>query len=180
MRCSTLGLDRAGRHRRKRARAERPSTWLRLSPAAARARKFWRIGSRYVLALGPFNALAQARFRASQGASEQLMGETQRAWFLDTTESPDARIFKIWGNEVLPDAEAHRPHVGHAGARCTAPEDHAFGGRLGRLSRTSAAALPTELALLTNVVIVSGDLHCFFAGTPYAGDDPSQSASWSS
>src|ERR1041384_7678056 len=27
---------------------------------------------------------------------------------------------------------------------------------------------------LDNVVIVSGDLHCFFAGTPYADEDPEQ------
>jgi alkaline phosphatase D len=36
------------------------------------------------------------------------------------------------------------------------------------------AALLGELSKLENVVIVSGDLHCFFAGTPYAGDDPNQ------
>jgi alkaline phosphatase D len=36
------------------------------------------------------------------------------------------------------------------------------------------AALLSELAKLGNVVIVSGDLHCFLAGTPYLADDPSQ------
>ena len=37
--------------------------------------EFSRIGSRYVLALDPFNALAKAAYQASSGASEQLMAQ---------------------------------------------------------------------------------------------------------
>ncbi|MEI9948674.1 MAG: alkaline phosphatase D family protein [Pseudomonadota bacterium] len=64
-----------------------------------KSEEFSRIGSRYVLALSPFSALAKARFLASHGASEQLMGSAQRAWFLKTMKA-STRTFKIWGNEI--------------------------------------------------------------------------------
>jgi alkaline phosphatase D len=134
--------------------------------------EFSRIGSRYVLALGPFNALAKAAFQASSGASEQLMGATQRAWFLDTMKA-STRTFKVWGNEVC-----MMPRHIDLSAVTLAPEAL-------RIKITISAedwdgfpnereALLSELAALDNVVIVSGDLHCFFAGTPYANDDPTK------
>src|SRR6478609_2587788 len=64
-----------------------------------KSEEFSRVGSRYVLALRPFNALAKARFEASKGASERLMGAEQRAWFLDTMKA-STRTFKVWGSEV--------------------------------------------------------------------------------
>jgi len=132
--------------------------------------EFSRVGSRYVLALGPFEALAKARFRASNGASEQLMGATQRAWFLDTMKA-STRTFKIWGSEVCLMAK----HVDLSPVTLAPAE-------LRQKITISAEdwdgfpnernALLRELAELGNVVVVSGDLHCFFAGTPYADDDP--------
>ncbi len=134
--------------------------------------EFSRIGSRYVLALGPFNALAKAAYKASSGASEQLMGAAQRAWFLDTMKA-STRTFKVWGNEVC-----MMPRHIDLSAITLAPEAL-------RIKITISAedwdgfpnereALLNELSALDNVVIVSGDLHCFFAGTPYASDDPSK------
>jgi alkaline phosphatase D len=134
--------------------------------------EFSRIGSRYVLALGPFNALAKAAFQASKGASEQLMGSAQRAWFLDTMKA-STRTFKVWGNEVC-----MMPRHIDLSANTLAPEAL-------RIKITISAedwdgfpnernALLSELAALDNVVIVSGDLHCFFAGTPFANDDPTK------
>jgi alkaline phosphatase D len=134
--------------------------------------EFSKIGSRYVLALGPFNALAKAAFQASSGASEQLMGATQRAWFLDTMKA-STRTFKVWGNEIC-----MMPRHIDLSANKLAPEAL-------RIKITISAedwdgfpnereALLSELAALDNVVIVSGDLHCFFAGTPFASEDPSK------
>ena len=137
-----------------------------------KSEEFARIGSRYVLALKPFNALAKARFRASKGESEQLMGATQRAWFLETMKA-STRTFKIWGNEVcLMPRHIDLTPVTLVPATlrqkiCISAED--WDG-----FPNERAALLSELGKLKNVVIVSGDLHCFFAGTPYAGDDPSQ------
>jgi len=137
-----------------------------------KSEEFSRIGSRYVIALSPFLALAKARFRASKGASEQLMGAEQRAWFLETMKA-STRTFKIWGSEVclMPrHIDLTKVSIAPAALRqkvsISAEDWDGF--------PNERAALLSELAQLDNVVIVSGDLHCFFAGTPYSGDDPSQ------
>ncbi|HEY3664609.1 MAG TPA: alkaline phosphatase D family protein, partial [Polyangiaceae bacterium] len=134
--------------------------------------EFSRIGSRYVLALGPFNALAKAAFQASKGASEQLMGAEQRAWFLDTMKA-STRTFKVWGSEVclMPrhidlSANTLAPAALRTKITISAEDWDGF--------PNEREALLSELAKLGNVVLVSGDLHCFFAGTPYASEDPTQ------
>jgi alkaline phosphatase D len=134
--------------------------------------EFSRIGSRYVVALEPFEALAQAKYQASKGASERLMGSEQRAWFLDTMKA-STRTFKVWGNEICMMSR----HIDLTPVSLAPPELRQ------RISISAEdwdgfpnerSALLSELAALDNVIIVSGDLHCFFAGTPYAGDDPKQ------
>jgi alkaline phosphatase D len=134
--------------------------------------EFSRIGSRYVLALSPFNALAKAKFRATQGASEQLMGATQREWFLNTMKT-STRTFKIWGNEVCM-MPRHIDLTNVTIAPATFRQKIAISAEDWDGFPNERDALLKELAQLDNVVIVSGDLHCFFAGTPYANDDPSQ------
>ncbi|MEP7050323.1 MAG: alkaline phosphatase D family protein [Pseudomonadota bacterium] len=134
--------------------------------------EFSRIGSRYVVALAPFNALAKAAFEASSGASEQLMGKAQRAWFLKTMKA-STRTFKVWGSEVC-----FMPRHVDLSTVTLAPE--ALRTKISISAEdwdgfpNERQALLTELAKLDNVVIVSGDLHCFFAGTPYLPDDSSQ------
>ncbi len=137
-----------------------------------KSEEFSRIGSRYVVALEPFEALAKSKFQSSAGASEQLMGRAQRAWFLDTMKA-STRTFKVWGNEVcLMPRHIDLTQVSLAPANLrqkisiSAEDWDGF--------PNERAALLGELAALDNVVIVSGDLHCFFAGTPYANDDPKQ------
>jgi alkaline phosphatase D len=134
--------------------------------------EFSRIGSRYVVALEPFEALAKSKYLASKGASEQLMGSEQRAWFLDTMKA-STRTFKVWGNEICMMSR----HIDLTPVLLAPPELRQ------RISISAEdwdgfpnerAALLSELSALDNVVIVSGDLHCFFAGTPYANDDPKQ------
>ena len=137
-----------------------------------KSQEFSRIGSRYVLALGPFNALAKARFQASLGASERLMGVEQRAWFLDTLKA-STRTFKIWGSEVclMP---RHIDLTPVTLAPATLRQKIGISAEDWDGFPNERAALLSELSKLDNVVIVSGDLHCFFAGTPYANDDPEQ------
>ncbi|MEI9938810.1 MAG: alkaline phosphatase D family protein [Pseudomonadota bacterium] len=137
-----------------------------------KSEEFSRVGSRYVLALAPFNALAKARFQATDGASERLMGATQRAWFLKTMKA-STRTFKIWGNEVCL-MQRHIDLTPVTLAPATLRQKISISAEDWDGFPNERAALLTELAKLKNVVIVSGDLHCFFAGTPYAGDDPSQ------
>ena len=130
-----------------------------------KSQQFSRIGARYVVAVGPFEALAQKEWLASDGASERLMGDTQRAWFLKTI-SKSTRTFKIWGSEV-----ALQPRRIDLTGFTAAPAE------LQTLISVSAEdwdgfpnerrALLQELSNAGNVVILSGDLHSFFAGTPY-------------
>jgi alkaline phosphatase D len=134
--------------------------------------EFSRIGSRYVVALDPFNALAKSKYQASNGASEQLMGAEQRAWFLRTMQA-STRTFKIWGNEVCFMAR----HI-DLGPVTLAPD--ALRVKISISAEdwdgfpNEREALLGELSALDNVVIVSGDLHCFFAGTPYSSADPTK------
>jgi len=136
-----------------------------------KAQQFTRIGSRYVVALGPFEALAQKRWQASKGASERLMGKEQRAWFLKTMQD-STRTFKLWGSEV-----ALQPRHIDLSAIPAAPD--ALRQKLSISAEdwdgfpNERRALLKELAAAGNVVILSGDLHSFFAGTPYvaAGDE---------
>ena len=134
--------------------------------------EFSRIGSRYVVALEPFLALAKSKFQASDGASERLMGSDQRAWFLSTMKA-STRTFKVWGNEVclMP---RHVDLTPIALAPAALRQKIAISAEDWDGFPNERAALLSELSGLDNVVIVSGDLHCFFAGTPYAGDDPEQ------
>jgi alkaline phosphatase D len=134
--------------------------------------EFSRIGSRYVVALEPFEALAKSKYLASKGVSEQLMGSEQRAWFLDTMKA-STRTFKVWGSEIC----VMSRHIDLTPVTLAPPE-------LRQRMTISAedwdgfpnerTALLSELSALDNVVIVSGDLHCFLAGTPYVNDDPKQ------
>ena len=134
--------------------------------------EFSHIGSRYVVALGPFNALAKSKFQATAGASERLMGDAQRAWFLDTM-SASTRTFKVWGNEVC----FMSRHVDLT-QLTLAPESLRIKISISAEDwdgfPNEREALLSELAPLGNVVIVSGDLHCFFAGTPFSAEDPNK------
>ena len=134
--------------------------------------EFSRIGSRYVVAVGPFNALAKSKYQASNGASEQLMGADQRQWFLDTMKA-STRTFKIWGNEVC----FQQRHIDLTPVTL-APENLRIKIQISAEDwdgfPNEREALLQELAPLGNVIIVSGDLHCFFAGTPFSSADPTQ------
>ena len=134
--------------------------------------EFSRVGSRYFVAQAPFEALAAARLRESDGASENLMGSEQRAWFLDTLKA-STRTFKVWGSEIAFMAK----HLDLTGFGAAPPE---LRQRLGLTAEdwdgfpNERRALLRELAEVENVVVLAGDLHCFFAGTPYDPSDESR------
>lgn len=132
--------------------------------------EFSRVGSRYVVAVGPFEALAKKLEHDSKGKSELVMGKAQRQWFLDTVRS-STRTFKVWGSEIAFQSR----HIDLTDIDSVPAE-------LRQLISISAEdwdgfpnerrALLAELAEAGNVVILSGDLHCFFAGTPCLQDAP--------
>jgi alkaline phosphatase D len=122
-------------------------------------------GSRYLVAEAPFRALAAEAFARTEGASERIMGEEQRAWFLDAMLA-STRTWKVWGNEygLMQKAIDLSPVT-------IAPE----GLRQRIVINTDdwdgvpneRNALLEALAPVENLVVVTGDLHSFFAGTPY-------------
>ncbi len=131
--------------------------------------EFSRVGSRYFVAQAPFEALAAAKFRESDGESENLMGTAQRAWFLDTFRA-STRTFKVWGSQI-----ALMPkHLDLTGLSVAPLE---LRQRIG-LTAEDWDGFPNERRALfrglegvKNLVVLAGDLHCFFAGTPYDSSD---------
>ena len=133
-----------------------------------KSQQFTRIGARYVVAVGPFEALAKKLWDESKGKSEQLMGATQRAWFLKTVQE-SKRTFKLWGSEIALQSRhidlsniAAAPDALRTKLSISAEDWDGF--------PNERRALLKELADAGNVVILSGDLHSFFAGTPYVAD----------
>jgi alkaline phosphatase D len=134
--------------------------------------QFSRVGARYVLAAAPFAAYARKRFEESDGQSENLMGDEQRAWFLDTLRR-STRTFKVWGSEVaflsrqidLSRIPLVPPEL-RTKIQISAEDWDGF--------PNERAALLAELSEIGDVLILSGDLHCFFAATPYLPERPDE------
>jgi alkaline phosphatase D len=134
-----------------------------------KSQQFSRVGARYVVALGPYEALANKKWQASKGQSERLMGTAQREWFLKTLHD-STRTFKIWGSEL-----ALQPrHIDLSEITAAPPE---LRTKIGISAEdwdgcpNERRALLKELAAAGNALILSGDLHSFFAGTPYVEGD---------
>jgi alkaline phosphatase D len=128
------------------------------------------MGSRYLVSERPFRALALQKFVASDGASESLMGPSQRAWFIETLKASD-RTWKVWGNEYT-----LMQRVIDLRGVTIAPEQ--FQVRIVLTAEDWDGApnerdrLLDELRDVQNLVVFTGDLHAVFAGTPYpAGDE---------
>ncbi len=123
------------------------------------------VGSRYLVAEGPFRALAALRAKASDGESERLMGDEQRRWFLDTMKG-STRTWKLWGNEYT----LMRRRIDLTGI-LFAPQQYQqkilLSGEDWDGAPNERDALLDELADVENVAVFTGDLHAFFAGTPY-------------
>jgi alkaline phosphatase D len=132
--------------------------------------EFSRIGSRYVVAVRPFEALSQKLLRESQGESELLMGAKQRQWFLDTMQASE-RTFKVWASEIALQSR-HIDLTGYAPAPVELQTRISISAEDWDGFPNERRALLAELAKVGNVVVLSGDLHCFFAGTPSLESDP--------
>ncbi|HEY3496716.1 MAG TPA: alkaline phosphatase D family protein [Polyangiaceae bacterium] len=126
-------------------------------------------GARYLVSERPFRALARKKLVESDGASERLMGDAQRAWFLETLRS-STRTWKVWGNEYtlmqrvidLREVTIAPPEFQ---VRIVLDADDWDG------APNERDQLLAELEDVPGVVAFTGDLHAFFAGTPYAADD---------
>lgn len=131
--------------------------------------QFSRVGSRYAVAVGPFEALAKKLWAESGGKSEMLMGKTQRAWFLKTIHDSSA-TFKVWASEIA--FMARRIDLSAAAVPAELQQRISISAEDWDGFPNERRALLKELSAAGNVVILSGDLHCFFAGTPFLDGDP--------
>ncbi len=130
------------------------------------------LGSRYLVTRGPFELYAKAQWDKTKGESEQILGADQEKWFLESMAKA-TQTWRVWGNEYT----LQRREV-DLSALTTLPE--AFRHKF-LLSAEDWDGAPNRrdkileaLAKIPNTVVVSGDIHAFFAGTPMRDSDPSQ------
>lgn len=129
------------------------------------------LGSRYLVVKDTFDLFGAAKYAASSGESEVVMGADQEAWFLSTMQGSTA-TWKVWGNEYclvplqvdltslpVPDSFKQRFYM----------NVDAWDG-----FRNKRSELIDKLAAVGNVVAVTGDIHAFFAGTPHVLGDTSK------
>jgi alkaline phosphatase D len=134
-----------------------------------KTQEFSTAGARYLLSERPFRALAAQKLALSEGASERLMGEAQRGWFIDTLKA-STRTWKVWGNEYT----LMQRVIDLREVTIAPPE---FQARIVLTAEDWDGApnerdrLLEELREVDNVVVYAGDLHAVFAGTPYAAAD---------
>ncbi|MCC6558284.1 MAG: alkaline phosphatase D family protein [Polyangiaceae bacterium] len=133
------------------------------------------IGSRYFVVKEAFDAIGKYTWDSTAGASEEVMGAEQEAWFLDrmTTSS---QTWKVWANEYCltqfavdlgaPPAPPDLPDTfkKQFNMNCDAWEGF----------RNKRSELIEKLSAVPNVVAITGDIHAFYAATPTANDDPSK------
>jgi alkaline phosphatase D len=132
--------------------------------------QFTSLGSRYLVTRKIFETYAKARWLATSGASEHAMGDAQEKWFLDTLHA-SARTWKLWGSEYtfqrrIADLSAFKslPAAFKTEFVLSAEDWDGMPNRREKLLQ--------DLAAVPNTVVLSGDIHAFFAGTPTAEADP--------
>ncbi|MEX1368211.1 MAG: alkaline phosphatase D family protein, partial [Nannocystaceae bacterium] len=126
---------------------------------------YGQIGARYLIVEPVFLWYAQWLDEQSGGAAQDIMGPQQRSWFLDTMQG-SSHTWKVWGNEFcltplsidltgsfLPEAFRQRFQM-------SAEDWNGAPHERGRLI--------DALASVDNVVAITGDIHAFFAGTPFS------------
>jgi alkaline phosphatase D len=101
---------------------------------------------------------------------EHVLGTEQQAWLIDTL-SGSSHTWKVWGNEyflgqIAVDLTALAP----------APFDNMYYLSLDLWDghRNRRNAILGQLAGLENMVAITGDIHGFYAATPWANDDEAQ------
>ncbi|UQA58887.1 alkaline phosphatase D family protein [Polyangium aurulentum] len=129
------------------------------------------LGARNFVHKDAFDVYSRLRFEADP-KTQDVMGEAQEKWFLDTMAG-STRTWKFWGNEfclvplqidlrmqpMLPALLQRRFYMGL----------DAWDG-----FRDKRDELIGKLAAIGNVVSITGDVHAFFAGTPWVSSDPTK------
>jgi phosphodiesterase/alkaline phosphatase D-like protein len=137
-----------------------------------KVRPYGQLGSRYFVIDDTFRLYAGWRYAQTGGASEDILGQEQELWFLEGMGA-STKTWKIWGNEFCLVQKV-------VDLRSIASLPAAFRQRI-RLSAEDWDGAPNKkneligkLADIGNVVAVTGDIHAFFAATPFVSADPTK------
>lgn len=129
------------------------------------------MGARYMVLKDTFDLVAGLSYQASGGASEEVMGKDQEAWFLRTMAGSGA-TWKVWANEycLMPMAIdlTQSPVPDEFKQRFYLNVD-AWDG-----FRDKRSDLLRALSGVGGVVAITGDIHGFYAATPMTNDDPTK------
>lgn len=125
------------------------------------------IGARYFVVKDVFDVYGKLLYKKTAGASEDVMGKDQEAWFLKTMQGSKA-TWKVWGNEYCVSqlaVDLTSLPVPEQFQRQFYVNVDAWDG-----FRNKRAELLDKLSGIGGVVAVTGDIHACFAGTPAADE----------
>ena len=128
---------------------------------------FTSIGSRYFCAKPYFDLIAKNAYKTK--ASQDVMGTEQEKWFLQTI-TQSTSTWKIWGNEY-----PLQPLTIDLTKQAIPPQfQQVFYMDLDAWDgfRDKRSEILTKLSAVPNVVTITGDIHAFYAGTPWVNDNP--------
>ncbi|MRG91685.1 alkaline phosphatase D family protein [Polyangium spumosum] len=129
------------------------------------------IGARYFVHKDAFDVMSALRY-AADGATQNVMGDAQEAWFLETLTG-SGKTWKIWANEFnLVPVQVDLRQVAGIPANMQRRFYMGVEGWDGFPDKRSE--LLAKIGVLGNVVALTGDLHAFMAGTPWAAQDPTK------
>lgn len=126
------------------------------------------LGSRYMVVKDTFDLYTPVLYQASAKSSENVLGSTQETWFLDKFKNSTA-TWKTWGNEYM-----NMSMILDLSVQTALPSDlrqkfylnvDAWDGMPNKRKE-----LINALAAVSNSVIITGDIHSFFAGSVTASD----------
>lgn len=137
---------------------------------AGKGSLFSSIGSRYFAVQPAFDLIAAAAYQAGK-KSQDVMGSEQESWFLSTMKG-SAATWKVWGNEytlsplqidlttqMIPDLFKQKFYMNL----------DSWDG-----FRDKRSEILDQLAGLSNVVAITGDIHASYTATPWKNADPTK------
>ncbi len=125
------------------------------------------IGSRYFCPKPAFDLLAKNAYKTK--ANQDVMGPEQEKWFLSTITG-STKTWKVWGNEYpfLPlTIDLSTQNIPDQFKQVFYMDLDAWDG-----FRDKRSELLDKLLAVPNVVAITGDIHAFYAATPWVNDNP--------
>ncbi len=125
------------------------------------------IGSRYFCPKPAFDVLAKNAYKTK--ASQDVMGTEQEKWFLSTITGSTS-TWKVWGNEypLMPiTIDLTTQNIPEQFKQVFYMDLDSWDG-----FRDKRSELFEKLTAVPNVVAITGDIHAFYAATPWVNDNP--------